>query len=99
MKKLLILLFLLFSVNSYAKDVKNLEDKCNKGDFASCNNLGGRYYDGEGVKQDYNKAVDLFSKACELKYNKGCYNYSKLKEELGGYKYLYLLPCQCYYEE
>ena len=43
-------------------------------DAESCYNLGVSYHDGQGVKQDYKKAVELFFKACEADYVKGCYN-------------------------
>ncbi|MFC2344547.1 tetratricopeptide repeat protein [Campylobacter sp.] len=40
----------------------------------SCYNLGILYSNGQGVKQDIKKAVELFSKACEAGDIKGCYN-------------------------
>ena len=40
------------------------------------------YYNGYGVKKDYNKAVDLYGKACELKLQMGCDEYRELKKRL-----------------
>ena len=51
-----------------------LERKCNNGDAGSCVDLGNLYYDGDDVKQDYNKAMGFYSKACEMGHTKGCYH-------------------------
>ena len=42
------------------------------GEASGCYKLGGLYYNGEGVKQDYKKASELFSKACEMGEASGC---------------------------
>ena len=49
------------------------EIACNKGNgdavqAESCYNLGGMYYEGRGVRQDYAKAAELYKKACDMKY-------------------------------
>ena len=38
----------------------------------SCSKLGGLYYNGDGVKQDYKKAREFWSKACEMGDANGC---------------------------
>ncbi|WP_231173078.1 SEL1-like repeat protein [Helicobacter pylori] len=37
------------------------------------------YYNGDGVKQDFKKAVALFKKACKLGYKKACEMLKELK--------------------
>ena len=32
------------------------------------------YENGQGVKQDYSKSVELYKKACNGGYNRGCFN-------------------------
>ena len=39
-----------------------------------CYNLGNLYSSGQGVKQDYKKARELYSKACDIGHVDGCYN-------------------------
>ena len=42
------------------------------GNASGCHNLGLLYFNGDGVKQDYNKAMEFFGKACDLGHQKGC---------------------------
>ena len=58
-----------------AKDVRDLEAGCQRGDGFSCGALGVMYKYGEGVKLDKFKAVELFAKACELRHGQGCRNW------------------------
>ena len=37
------------------------------------------YEDGEGVRLDKKKAIELFGKACDMKNELGCKNYALLK--------------------
>lgn len=50
---------------------KNFEIACNKLNNVigadSCHNLGLLYQNGEGVRQDYNRAFEYYKKSCELK--------------------------------
>ncbi len=39
-----------------------------------CSDLGAMYEDGEGVKKDYKKAVELYNKACDGGVADGCNN-------------------------
>ncbi|GAA6811660.1 hypothetical protein HpBTM54_00780 [Helicobacter pylori] len=45
---------------------------CELKDGWGCSFLGVLYYNGDGVKQDFKKAVALFEKACKLGYKKAC---------------------------
>lgn len=55
-------------------DIDELQKSCNKDDAARCTRLGLAYYLGRGVRQDYKKASELYSKACGLGFSSGCYN-------------------------
>ena len=57
-----------------AKDVRDYEAGCKRGDGLACGALGEAYEDGEGVKQDKFKAAELFTKACDLRDGTGCSN-------------------------
>ncbi|MDL0089323.1 tetratricopeptide repeat protein [Campylobacter gastrosuis] len=49
-------------------DLKTLEKECENGVVKSCNLAGGQYYNGSfEAKQDYEKALKYFTKACEAK--------------------------------
>lgn len=94
MKKILLVLALLFSANVYADDfeegVKAFEQQdyqkakefyekaCNGGDASGCSNLGGLYYTGKGVPQDFSKAKELYEKACNGGKASGCFNLGEL---------------------
>lgn len=60
-------------VNAYEKgDYKTaftiFEDLASKGDADSQRNLGLMYYNGQGVKQDYKKAIEWYEKAATQGY-------------------------------
>ncbi|WP_241091354.1 SEL1-like repeat protein [Campylobacter showae] len=38
---------------------------CDDGELSSCHSLGLLYTNGQGVKQDYQKAIQLYQKACD----------------------------------
>ena len=57
-----------------AKDVRDAEALCQRGEGLSCAALGEAYDKGESVKQDKFKAAELFTKACELRNGGGCSN-------------------------
>jgi hypothetical protein len=48
-----------------AQSVTQLEKMCNSGNAAACLDLGVKYAEGEGVRQDKFKAVELYQKACD----------------------------------
>ncbi len=47
---------------------------CDAQEMSACNRLGLMYYEGHGVKQDREKAVLLYRKACEHGYMLSCNN-------------------------
>ena len=55
---------------------------CDMNHGKACNNLGNLYKNGHGVQQDYQMALELFAKACEIEdsMEKGCTNKEKLIE-------------------
>ena len=55
-------------------DIDELQKSCDKDDAAGCTRLGLAYYLGRGVRQDYKKANELFSKGCDLGFGSGCYD-------------------------
>ena len=55
--------------------IQKLQSECEQNNTESCINLGALYERGEeGVKQDYKKANELFSKSCDLGFGSGCYD-------------------------
>lgn len=68
------IVFLMALLSSLAFANYGLERQCNNGNAWSCVDLGYLYNFGEGVKQDYKKASELFGKSCEMGYAVGCYN-------------------------
>ena len=72
MKNQLLKITLIALLSSLAFANSELERQCNNGDAGSCLNLGNLYYDGDGVKQDYKKASEFWSKSCEMGYALGC---------------------------
>ena len=90
MKRILVLLVVLFSIG-FSKDLTELgkeaydkgdyqkaaqlyQKACDGGNVGGCSNLGVLYENGRGVKQDYQKAAQLYQKACDGGIAKGCSN-------------------------
>ena len=84
MTKIIWIISLLFSV-VVAKDMdpKKLADSCNNGNMDICFSLGTLYARGEGVKQNYQKAAELYQKSCDGGNPVGCGFLGILYE--GGY--------------
>ena len=58
-----------------AKEFKQWESQCAQGGNPSACSLAAKSYDnGEGVRQDKFKAVELFTKACDGGNASGCFN-------------------------
>ena len=77
-----LILFLLLCSNAFAQTVSEAQRRakdCNGGNFLACAVLGFMYDNGEGVRQDDSRALQLFGKACDLKDEDGCKNYAILK--------------------
>ena len=90
MKRILVLLVVLFSIG-FSKDLTELGNEaydkgdyqkaaqlyqkaCDGGNAMGCSNLGGLYADGQGVRQNYQKATELWQKACDNRNAEGCFN-------------------------
>lgn len=41
----------------------------------ACNEIGAQYYSGRHVAADTERALDYFSRACELRFQAGCFNF------------------------
>ena len=90
MKRILVLLVVLFSIvfskdltelgdeayykGDYQKAAQLLQKACDGGNALGCYNLGVLYAKGQGVRQDYQKAAQLYQKACDGGNAVGCYN-------------------------
>ena len=96
MKRILVLLVVLFSIG-FSKDLTELGNEAyNKGDYQKaaqlyqkacdsgvaegCFNLGALYGNGQGVKQNFSTAKQYCGKACDLGIQIGCDWYRKLNE-------------------
>ena len=97
MKRILVLLVVLFSIG-FSKDLTELGNEAyNKGDYQKaaqlyqkacdgggaegCYNLGVCYEDGQGVKQNFSTAKQYYGKACDLGLQLGCDDYKKLNKK------------------
>ena len=60
------------------------------------NNLGNLYYNGHGVKQDKNKAKELYEKACNGGNDIGCFNLGTMYEKAEGVKKDYSKAIELY---
>lgn len=54
---------------------------CNGGIISSCNNLAIMYEKGKGIKQDKNKALELYGISCEMGLEESCKNYVRLNKQ------------------
>ena len=54
------------SVLAVGADIDALQKECDAGDGTSCVKIGILYGKGQEIKQDYDKAVELLAKACDL---------------------------------
>ncbi|MDE6885855.1 MAG: sel1 repeat family protein [Helicobacteraceae bacterium] len=62
--------------------VKYLNIACEGGILSSCNNLAVMYENGSGVRQNYDKAMELYGIACDKGLKKSCKNYRHLNNKL-----------------
>ena len=89
MKRILVLLVVLFSIG-FSKDLIELgkeayekgdhqkaaelyQKACDSGEARGCFTLGFLYTEGQGVNQDYQKAAQLYQKACDSGNAGGCF--------------------------
>ena len=97
MKRILVLLVVLFSIG-FSKDLTELGDEaydkgdyqkaaefyqkaCDGGDAGGCLVLGVLYQKGQGVKQNFSTAKQYYGKACDLGLQLGCDDYKKLNKK------------------
>ena len=94
MKRILVLLVVLFSIvfskdliesgneaykkGDYQKATQLFQKACDSGEAGGCLGLGLLYKNGQGVNQDYQKAAQLFQKACDSGVAEGCFNLGAL---------------------
>ena len=93
MKRILVLLVVLFSIG-FSKDLTELGNEayykgdyqkaCDSGEAGDCNNLGVLYENGQGVRQNYQKAAQLYQKGCDGGNALGCSNLGFLYENGQG---------------
>ena len=112
MKRILVLLVVLFSIG-FSKDLTELGDEaydkgdyqkaaelyqkaCDSGETMGCFTLGFLYLNGQGVKQDYQKATELYQKACDGGDAKGCFNLGVLYHNGQGVNQNYQKAAQLY---
>ena len=100
MKRILVLLVVLFSIGfskdliesgfeaykkgDYQKVAQLYQKACDSGDAFGCSNLGFLYKNGQGVNQDYQKAAQLYQKACDSREAVGCFGLGLLYQNGQG---------------
>jgi TPR repeat protein len=83
MKKILIGLFIMLNIlNAYA--ITNENKAYDTKEMNEYNFLGSKYYFGDGVKQDKQKAKQLYTKACDGGDANGCYNLGVMSDNGDG---------------
>jgi TPR repeat protein len=80
MRKLLLLLLLCTGIGATAATFQENKRACEGGEAAGCNNLGLKYDNGEGTKQDYFQAVKYYKRACAGGNAIGCNNLGLMYE-------------------
>jgi len=96
MKRVFVLLVILFSVGfsknlfelgqeaygkgDYQKAAQLWQKACDEENALSCDGLGALYAEGKGVRQDYQKAAHFYQKACDGGNTLGCASLGVLYE-------------------
>lgn len=73
----------------YTEGVPYCEKACNLDNDWGCAILGALYYEGNGVKQNYQKSKTYYEKACNLNNAQGCLNLGLLYAKGQGVKQNY----------
>ena len=97
MKRILVLLVVLFSIGfskdlielgseaydkgDYQKAAELLQKACDGGDVGGCFGLGVLYETGQGVRQNFSTAKQYYGKACDLGLQLGCDSYRELNKK------------------
>ena len=79
--RLLLICCIGVSFTTYATTLETHKKSCDQGAANACIQLGVIYADGSGVERDNQKALALFSKACEMGDAVGC-RYHKVLDKL-----------------
>ena len=74
----LFLVAAMLSVSAMAADFDQVQRLANQGDAEAQYNLGVRYENGEGVRQNMITAKEWYGKSCDNGVQRGCDNYRKL---------------------
>lgn len=80
MKKIILLLTLIFTVSTYlyALTFDNIQKSCIDGNRTSCNSLAVMYEEGNGTKKNISKAIEIYQKLCDSSFMKGCSNLGRV---------------------
>ena len=76
-KVFFVVVILVSSMALYALDFareSDLQNECDHNNPTACLQLGSMYHIGDGVKQNFSKAKELYAKACSLGLASGCSN-------------------------
>lgn len=81
-----LVLMLLTVVLSHADAFQELQKSCDNKEPKVCNDLGKKYYHGQGVRKNPSQGLVFFEKGCERGYAESCYNLGAMYErgETGG---------------
>jgi len=112
MKRILVLLVVLFSVGfskdlvelgieayekgDYQKAAELYQKACDGGEAFGCVFFGLSYENGQGVKQDYQKAAELYKKACDREEAGGCFGLGALYQHGKGVRQNYHKAAELY---
>ena len=58
-----------------------LKKACDGGDVGGCFSLGHSYENGQGVRQNTQKALELYGKSCDMRDQDSCDAYAELKKK------------------
>jgi len=75
MKKLFLIVVLCATSTLFALDFareSELQNECDHNNGVACLELGAMYHVGDGVKQSFSKAKELYNQSCTLGFAKGC---------------------------
>ena len=97
MKRILVLLVVLFSIGfskeltelgneaydkgDYQKAAELYQKACDSGETMGCFGLGVLYENGKGIRQNFSTAKQYYGKACDLGLQSGCDGYRTLNEK------------------
>ncbi len=73
-----------------------LRHSCEAGNALGCGALGDMYRAGQGVRQDYARAAELYRQACEGGNLDGCYNLAIMYANGGGVRQDYTRAAELY---